>query len=100
MQMASRTCEIKDEDVEHQSARLLQSDAAAVRRDFRLKLTVLDIIEEGHKAAAVAIASSILIGLLMGMTLPVDHNIPGMFSCCSLICSVSPQLVTHQRALV
>ncbi len=100
VQMASRTCEIKDEDVEHQSARLLQSDAAAVRRDFRLKLTVLDIIEEGHKAAAVAIASSILIGLLMGMTLPVDHNIPGMFSCCSLICSVSPQLVTHQRALV
>ena len=60
VQMASRTSEIKDEDVEQQSARLLQSDVASVRRDFKLKLTVLDIIEEGHKAAAVAIASSIV----------------------------------------
>ena len=87
VQMASRT-ENKDEDVEQQSARLLQSDVASVRRDFKLKLTVLDIIEEGHKAAAVAIASSIVIGLLMGMTLPVDHNIPGMLSCCSVTCSM------------
>ena len=90
VQMASRGCENKDEDVEQQSARLLLSDATSVRRDFNLKLSVLDIIEEGHKAAAVAIASSIVIGLLMGMTLPVDHNIPGMLSCCSLICGMTP----------
>ena len=56
-----------------------KSDATSVRRDFNLKLTVLDIIEEGHKAAAVAIASSIVIGFIMGIILPVDHNIPGRF---------------------
>ena len=75
--MASRNSSSKSEDVEQQSIRLLQSDAEAVRRDFRLKLTVLDIIEEGHKAAAAAIASSIFIGLVLGLALPVDQNIPG-----------------------
>ena len=87
MQMASRTYESKDEDVEQQSMRLLQSDAATVRRKFNLKLTVLDLIEEGHKAAAVSIASSLVIGFIMGMTLPVDHNIPGKTSL-SALCQV------------
>ena len=77
VQMASRNCVRKDDDVEQQSIRLLQSDATSVRRDFNLKLTVLDIIEEGHKAAAVAIASSIVLGYIMGMILPMDPNIPG-----------------------
>lgn len=87
--MASRTCDAKDEDVEQQSMRLLQSDAASVRRDFNLKLTVLDLIEEGHKAAAVAIASSLVIGFIMGMTLPVDHNIPGRTSLPALCTAAS-----------
>ena len=75
--MISRGSANKREDEEQQSVSLLQRDAEAVTRDFQLKLTVLDLIEEGHKAAAVAIGTAIAIGIILGFTLPVDQNIPG-----------------------
>ena len=75
--MASRGSADKLDDEEQQSVSLLQSNAEAVTRDFQLKLTILDLIEEGHKAAAVAIGASIVIGIILGFTLQVDQNIPG-----------------------
>ena len=88
--MASRASVNKTEDVEEQSISLLQSDAEAVVRDFSLRLTVLDIIEEGHKAAAMAIFSSVVIGFVLGISLPVDQNIPGdslrLFLCSLVYC--------------
>lgn len=89
--MASRASVSKAEDVEEQSISLLQSDAEAVVRDFSLRLTVLDIIEEGHKAAAMAIFSSVVIGFVLGISLPVDQNIPGnslRLFLCSLVYSM------------
>lgn len=88
--MASRASVNKTQDVEEQSISLLQSDAEAVVRDFSLRLTVLDIIEEGHKAAAMAILSSVVIGFVLGISLPVDQNIPGdslrLLSCSLVYC--------------
>lgn len=75
--MGSRVYANKTDDAEQPSTSLLQMDAEAVRKDFNLKLTVLDIIEEGHKAAAVAIFSAVIVGVVLGLSLPIDPNIPG-----------------------
>ncbi len=81
--MTSRVSADKSDDAEEQSISLLQSDAEAVSRDFRLRLTVLDLIEEGHKAAGIAISAALVTGVVLGLSLPVDHNIPGEALCYS-----------------
>jgi hypothetical protein len=80
LQIASENSADKATDEERQSASLLQRDAEAVTRESQLKLTILNLIEDGHKAAAVAIGASIVLGIVLGYTLPVDHNIPGKSS--------------------
>ena len=80
--MRSRVSADKSDDAEEQSISLLQSDAEAVSRDFRLRLTVLDLIEEGHKAAGIAISAALVTGVVLGLSLPVDHNIPGEKALC------------------
>ena len=89
--MTSRVSADKSEDEAQQSISLLQSDAEAVSRDFRLRLTVLDLIEEGHKAAGIAISAALVTGVVLGLSLPVDHNIPGGKALsCSAICCAGP----------
>ena len=45
---------------------------------------MLDLIEEGHKAAGIAISAALVTGVVLGLSLPVDHNIPGEEAlCCS-----------------
>ena len=82
--MTSRVFADKSDDAEQQSISLLQSDAEAVSRDFRLRLTVLDLIEEGHKAAGIAISAALVTGVVLGLSLPVDHNIPGKKGHCAV----------------
>ena len=85
--MTSRVSADKSDDAEQHSISLLQSDAEAVNTDFRLRLTVLDLIEEGHKAAGIAISAALVVGIVLGLSLPVDHNVPGEEAlCCSAIC--------------
>ena len=79
--MSSRISADKSDEAEQQSNGLLQSDAEAVNVDFNLRLTVLDLIEEGHKAAGIAISVALIAGIILGLSLPVDRNVPGENAC-------------------